>query len=135
MQYEREVDGWLSAWNDHGAGTDDALVGNAERHLLAHELGQLGALKLAVSQETMSFCKGLNAAGEALDEIARALRMTQGLAGNSLRHCQRVLDSVIEFFDEDALDSLDPLLLGDVPRDFRSADDPAGLVEDRRHAE
>jgi hypothetical protein len=105
------------------------LSANAERHLLAEELGQLGALKFAISQEAVSFCQGLNPAGEALDEIARASRMAQGLTGNSLRHCQRVLDSVIEFFDEDALDSLDPLLLGDIPRDFRSADDPAALVE------
>ena len=56
-------------------------------------------------------------------------------AGDRLHRGQRVLDAVIELFDQQALRSLRLLALGDVARHLGGADHLARWVAQRRHAE
>jgi hypothetical protein len=132
VQDQSQVQGgrWIEHERRSRAG-DTVVVGTAEQNLLADEVHHLGASQLGLGQQIMRPCERLHTPAEAAHEVARGPRMLQRLAGDRLHGRQRVLDAMIELVEQQALQLLGALALGDVASDLRRADHASRPVTQR----
>jgi hypothetical protein len=119
-----------------GTGTmDSPIIALPKGDLLSHEVGNIRPLEFGRRKQVVREGERLNTSAEAGDELALVLGMPQRLAGNRLYHRQGVFHSMVEFIDQQPLQSFGALALRDVASNLGRPDDCAPFVVKRRNGE
>src|SRR6476659_7286161 len=114
MQHECELNGALRIEHELRPRGGDTVVRDPEQHLLAHQVDEVSAFQPCLGRQRVSTGQRLNASREARYKISWALGAAQRLAGDGLDGGERVLDAMVELFDEQTLQFLRPFSAADV---------------------